>query len=183
MSYFAITKVTHMLRSLLKRQLSADFPSAVVTLLPPGNDLPKEPGANLYLYRVVESPFTKNQDWRGDRKPTPPSTRPALGLQLFYLITPLAPAPSDDIKAGDDAHLFLGLIMLGLQENPVLNDVHLPEIPENLPTPKIPAVDADLVLPEYIRNSYERLKITLLPTSVDEISRIWATINQPYRLS
>ncbi len=68
--------------------------------------------------------------------------------------------------------------MLALQENPVLNDVHLPAIPNT----QIAAVDAD-TLPDYILDSYEQVKVTLLPTSIDEISRIWATLNQPYRLS
>jgi hypothetical protein len=170
----AIKDVTTFLRQLLLRQLLAAFQNAEVTLLPPGNALPNVNGANLYLYRVVESPFTKNQDWRGNRD-TPPSSRPVLGLQLSYLVTPLSVSP-DAIGSVDNTHLSLGIVMLALHENPILNDVHLPAIAP------VPAVDAD-TLPEYVRNSYEQVKITLLPTSVDEISRIWATLNQPYRLS
>ncbi len=181
MSYAAIKEVTHALRSLLRRQLVFEFNVPVVTVLPPGNALPNAAGANLYLYRVLESPFTKNQDWRGDRV-TPPATRPALGLQLFYLITPLSATPEDNnADAGDDAHLILGLVMLALQENPILNDVHLPALTVN--GRPVPAFDADTALPDFIRNSYEQVKVMLLPTSVDELSKIWATINQPYRLS
>ena len=163
------------------RQIIFEFNSPVVTILPPGNALPNTAGVNLYLYRVLESPFTKNQDWRGDRV-TPPATRPALGLQLFYLITPLSATPEDNnADAGDDAHLILGLVMLALEENPILNKVHLPAITVN--GRAVPAFDADTALPDFIRNSYEQVKVTLLPTSVDELSKIWATINQPYRLS
>jgi hypothetical protein len=73
---------------LLHNELVKVSASAVVTLLPPGDSLPTASGVNLYLYRVLESPFTKNQPWPGDRT-TPASNLPALGLQLFYLLTPL----------------------------------------------------------------------------------------------
>jgi hypothetical protein len=155
---------------LLVTQLTQISPGAVVTLLPPGDQLPEVIGLNLYLYRVMESPFTKNRPWPGDRV-TPPMDQPALGLQLFYLVTPLGTRPANDADAGDDAHTMLGLAMRTLQENPVLNDVHLP------------AFEADTELPDFLLNSYEKIKMMLLPTSIEELSKIWATINQPYRLS
>jgi hypothetical protein len=156
---------------LLHSQLARVSTSAVVTLLPPGDNLPTVSGVNLYLYRVVESPSTKNQPWPGDRA-TPPSARPALGLELSYLLTPLGIRPDDaSFQLGDDAHTMLGMAMLTLQENPVLNDVH------------ITGFDADTVLPPFLLNSYERIKVTLMPTNLEELSKIWATINQPYRLS
>lgn len=170
MSYEAINQVTRGLRRLLVTQLTQISPQAVVTLLPPGDQLPEVSGINLYLYRVTESPFTKNRDWPGDRV-TPPTNRPALALQLFYLVTPLGTRPANDSDAGDDAHTMLGLAMRTLQENPVLNDIHLP------------AFDADTELPDFLLNSFEKVKMLLLPTSIEELSKIWATINQPYRLS
>jgi len=143
----------------------------VVTLLPPGDALPEVSGVNLYLYRVTESPSTKNRPWPGDRA-TPPSNQRALGLHLFYLLTPLGTKPDDaSFVQGDDAHTMLGVAMLTLQENPVLNEIHLP------------GFDADTVLPDFLLNGYEQIKVYLMPTSVEELSKIWATINQPYRLS
>jgi hypothetical protein len=171
MSFLAIHDVTRALRVLLHSQLVQQSAAAVVTLLPPGDTLPELSGVNLYLYRVVESPFTRNQPWPGDRV-TPPSNKPALGLQLYYLLTPLGTKPDDgSFTLGDDAHTMLGVAMLTLQENPVLNDVHLPTF------------DADTVLPDYLRNSYEQIKVYLAPISLEELSKIWATINKPYRLS
>jgi hypothetical protein len=171
MSFAALNEVTRGLRMLLHSQLVQVSPSAVVTLLPPGADLPPASGVNLYLYRVVESPSSKNRPWPGDRA-TAPSTRPALGLDLSYLLTPLGTRPDDaSFQLGDDAHTMLGVAMLALQENPVLNDVH------------IPGFDADTVLAPFLRQSYEAIKVTLAPTSLEELSKIWATINQPYRLS
>ncbi len=172
MSYAAIYDVTRALRTLLHNQLVSLGLSGVVTLLPPGDTLPSASGLNLYLYRVTESPFSHNQSWPGDRT-TPPSDRPALGLQLYYLLTPLGTNLSETTftPTGDDAHTMLGVAMLTLQENPVLNDIHRP------------GFDADLVLPDYLLNSYEKIRIALASTTLEELSKIWATINQPYRLS
>ncbi len=72
MSFDAINQVTRGLRKLLVGQLTAVSSTAVVTLLPPGDELPDVSGVNLYLYRVMESPFTRNRPWPGDRE-TPPS--------------------------------------------------------------------------------------------------------------
>jgi len=171
MSYQAINEVTRGLRRLLVSQLTAVSPTAVVTLLPPGNALPDRLGVNLYLYRVMESPFTRNRPWPGDRAPTFPSEQPALGLQLSYLLTPLGTTPTTDANTGDDAHTMLGLAMRTLLEHPILNDIHLPNF------------EADTVLPDFLLNSFEKIKMMLVPTNIEELSKIWATINQPYRLS
>src|SRR5438067_5675917 len=171
MSYAAIYEVTRSLRMLLHSQLTLRMSTAVVTLLPPGETLPESVGVNLYLYRVLESPFTRNQPWRGDRV-TPPTDQPALGIVLYYLLTPLGTRPDESSASlGDDAHTMLGAAMLTLHENPILNEVH------------VPGFDADVVMPDFLLNSYEQIKIDLLPTSLDEVSKIWATINKPYRLS
>lgn len=183
MSYTAINSVTLGLRMLLYSQLVRMSSGAVVTLLPPGDSLPEVSGVNLYLYRVIESPYTRNQPWAGD-KTTPASNRTPLGLQLFYLLTPLGQPPSDSsVTEGDDAHTMLGIAMSTLHENPILNEIHLPALPASGSLNATPGFDADGVFPADILNSYEQLKVMLLPTSIDELSKIWATINQPYRLS
>ncbi len=168
---------------LLYSQLVRTSSGAVVTLLPPGDSLPEVSGVNLYLYRVIESPYTRNQPWPGDRI-TAPSNQPPLGLQLFYLLTPLGAVPSEaTVNEGDDAHTMLGIAMSTLYANPILNQVHLPALPASGTLNATPGFDADSAFPVDILNSYEQVKATLLPTSVDELSKIWATINQPYRLS
>lgn len=171
MSTAAIYEVTRALRVLLYSQLVDVSSSAVVTLLPPGDTLPLTSGVNLYLYRVLESPFTKNQAWPGDRS-TAASNLPALGLQLYYLLTPLGVRPDEtSFTLGDDAHTMLGAAMATLHANPVLNNTH------------IPGFDADTVLPSFLLDSFEQIKIMLAPAGIEELSKIWATINQPYRLS
>jgi hypothetical protein len=166
----AIKDVTRGLQMLLLSQLTAISSSAQVSLLPPGQALPSGLGVNLYLYRIMENVFTKNQPWPGD-KITPPSDKPPLGLELSYLLTPFAPAPDPATTNGDDAHTMLGAAMLALHQHTVLNDVH------------IAGFDADTALPASILNSFEQVKIRLAVTSLEELSKIWATINQPYRLS
>jgi len=170
MSSTVIKDVTRALQTLLLSQLSTISSSAQVSLLAPGIQMPTGLGVNLYLYRVLESPFTKNQPWPGD-KLTAPAVTPALGLELSYLLTPFAPNPDPTSASGDDAHTMLGAAMMAFHENAVLNNTH------------ILGFDADAVLPATVLNSFEQVKIRLATTSLEELSKIWATINQPYRLS
>jgi hypothetical protein len=65
----------------------------------------------------------------------------------------------------------LGVAMRTLHEYPVLNAVHLADF------------DADSVLPDFFLNAFDQIKVTMVSTSLEELSKIWATINQPYRLS
>jgi hypothetical protein len=167
MSTDAISFVTKALRSLLVTQMAG---GSLVTLLPPGEDPPTGSGVNLYMYRTNESPFLKNMDWPGDRSGANGRPEPALSLELFYLMTPFAarPQPND---TEDAAHRMLGQAMLVLHEHPILNRIH------------IPGFDADSVLPDFLLNSYEDIRVRLHPVSMDELSKIWSTIGKPYRLS
>jgi hypothetical protein len=168
MSSDAIRAVTHGLRALLISQLAA---GRKVTLLPPGDDPPAGgSGVNLYLYRLAESPYLKNQPWPGDQSGTPGLPEPVLSLGLSYLLTPFGPLPQPD-DADDEAHRALGEAMLALHEHPVLNQTH------------VPGFDADSDLPTFLLDGFEDIKIRLTPTSVEELSKIWAVIGKPYRVS
>jgi hypothetical protein len=172
MSTTAVRDVTRALQKLLLSQLTSVGGNTVqVSLLPPGEAMPSGLGVNLYLYRVTQSPYTRNQPWAGDKAPTPGTPGPVLGLELSYLLTPFAPAPDASSSAGDDAHTMLGAAMLAFYQAPILNDAHLV------------GFDADAELSPALLNSFEQVKIRLMTTSLDELSKIWATINQPYRLS
>jgi hypothetical protein len=178
MSYSGVYDVTLALRMLLHSRLVRVMSTAVVTLLPPGDELPESPGVNLYLYRVSESPATRNRPWPGDRS-NPGTPQPALGLELSYLLTPLGKKPEDtQFDQGDEAHRMLGAAMLALEQYPILNDVHVP------PTGVAGSgFEADSALSHALLDSFEQVKVTLLPTNIEEISKIWAAINKPYRLS
>jgi hypothetical protein len=170
MSVDGINDVTKALSQLIESQIKLSVSAAKVTLLPPGDTLPEDVGVNLYLYRVVESPFARNDPWRGNGS-RGPSDRPPLALQLHYLLTPLGKASEATAASGDVTHTMLGVAMVALHEHPVLNDVH------------IEGFDADAALSEHLRDSYEQVKVTLSAVGIEELSKIWATINKPYRLS
>lgn len=170
MSVDGINDVTRALGQLIESQIKRSVATAKVTLLPPGDTLPEDVGVNLYLYRVVESPFARSQPWRGDGSHGP-SGRPPLALQLHYLLTPLGKASEATAGSGDVTHTMLGVAMVALHEHPVLNDVH------------IAGFDADTVLSQHLRDSFEQVKVTLSAVGIEELSKIWATINKPYRLS
>lgn len=172
MSYTAISEVTKAIVTLLKKKMKRSS-SLPITLLPPGHEkLDNEEGLNLYLYRVVENLFFKNRNWQGDHN-KPGLSYPPLALNLFYLLTPYAKdlGPSDSGTDEAITHQILGDAMEVLHENPVLNDVHDNDF------------DANKNLDEDLRNSFEKIKISLSPISMEELSKIWSTINKPYRLS
>ena len=165
MSFAAIYEVTRALRILLHNELVEVSTSAIVTVSPPGDELPAASGVNLYLYRVQESPFTKNQPWRGDR------ATPRLGpgrpwSPTILLLTPLGIKPDDaSFELGDFAHTMLGVAMSTLHENPILNTVHIP------PGTSSPGFDADSVLPDFLLNSYEQIKVMLAPVELRNCPR------------
>ena len=144
-----------------------------VTTLPPDDErVDDNDGVNLFLYRVTEDPFAKNTDWRGD-KSNPAAHRPALSLNLYYLLTSYAKkvtgATQDDITA----HQLLGNAMAILNEFAVLNDIHDGDFD----------ADLDTQFAQELRDSFEKIKITLMPNSMEEFSKIWTGLNKAYRLS
>ena len=179
MSYMAIGTVTSALAELLSSKLnkpalmgaSATFR---VTTLPPDDDrLSTLSGVNLFLYRIAESPYLRNQDWRGDRTTPAKGTRPPLALTLGYLVTPYAIRSGDAARDDVTAHQILGNAMAVLHENPVLNDVHDSEFD----------ADVDSRFAAELRHAFEQIKITLMPFSLEEVSKIWTGLNKGYRLS
>src|SRR5215813_6615920 len=122
MSYLAIGSVTTAMAELLSKKLNkpplmggATFR---VTILPPDDDrVSEENGVNLFLYKVTESPFAKNMNWRGDRVGPINGDRPGLVLSLNYLLTAYAKktgaAAQDDITA----HQLLGNSMAIFHED------------------------------------------------------------------
>ena len=108
---------------------------------------------NLYLYQVLEHPFTKNQPAiaRDDRT----LQYPPLTLSLYYLMTPYASDPAS-------AHKVLGHAMRIFYENAIVKDGQLSD---------------------GLRLATDRLAIVLLSTKLEELTRIWNAMQTPYRLS
>jgi hypothetical protein len=168
MSITAIAEVTRALMELLKANLDN---TVNVTLLQPGDTALGNNSVNLYLYRVVENAQLKNTDWRGDRTHSPANV-PALALDLFYLLTPVAAPPEPGTTTLPQAHTLLGQAMQVFHEHPVINDVHTSTF------------DFDALRNvDDLRNAFDKIIVRLHPASPDELSKVWTMFNQPYRLS
>jgi len=108
---------------------------------------------SVYLYRVVENPYVKNQF----PVPGPASTfrKPPLTLDLNYMITPL-------LKEPEDRQIVLGKVMKVLYDKAVLEG-------------------ADLIPP--LDTADEPVRLTLNPVPLEEITKIWQAMELDYKLS
>ncbi len=179
MSYLAIGAVTKAIAELLEKKLNKPQLLGTlvpkVTTLPPDDDrVDDDDGVNLFLYRVSEDPFTKNMNWRGDKANPTGARRPPLSLRLHYLLTSYAQQANNAGGREDiTAHQLLGNAMAILHEHPVLNDIHDADFD----------ADLDTQFAKELRDSFEKVKITLMPESLEELSKIWTGLNKGYRLS
>lgn len=166
----AIGEVTATIRNLLQQGIGNDYQ---VSLYSPWEDFGNAQGVNLFLYKVEENPQWKNMDWPGDRSNPTKIPHPPLSLDLFYLLTPYARKVPTPITDEAQTHRILGKAMQILHENPVLNDIHNPYF----------NADNNEHFSEDLRNSYEKIRISLNPVDMEEMSKIWSMGDKPYRLS
>ncbi|MET0622211.1 MAG: Pvc16 family protein [Pyrinomonadaceae bacterium] len=179
MTYLAIGTVTKSITELLTRKMNKPpllgSSTPKVTALPPDDDrLGNEDGVNLYLYKVSQSPFASNMDWRGDRSNAARVNRPPLSLSLHYILTAYAHKGGGTALDDVTSHQLLGNAMAVLHEHPVLNDVHDADFDAAL----------DTQFPAELRDSFEKIKLSLVPSPpLEELTKIWAGVNKAYRLS
>lgn len=154
----AIGMVSASLRSMLIGEMKL-LPAVDVTIL-----APDEPGGNrrinLFLYKVEEHSFLKNQDWQLKPGDSSKVTPPPLSLCLYYLMT--AYAQNDPQTGNAAAQQILGEAMRVFYENAVIPQTYL-EIA--------------------LKTAREQLRITHQTLDSEEINRIWSAVTQPYRLS
>jgi hypothetical protein len=123
---------------------------------PPGG---QPPVLTLFLYEIVEDHTIRNRDQQQELVTAAPGgpryrvVRPPMPLVLRYLITPWAADRNTE-------QLMIGRAMQVLYERQVRRGADLD-----------PTLDLPL------------LSVTLAPLSLDERSRVWWAIQQPYRLS
>jgi hypothetical protein len=154
----AIGMVSASLRNLLVGEMRIN-PAPDVTILAP-DETGGARRVNLFLYKLAENPFLKNLD-ATVRAGNPNQLVPApLSLNLFYLLTSYA--PNDALTGNATAHQILGEAMRVLYENPVVPSIYL---------------DPGLA------DARERLQIASNALDPEELSRIWSTFSQPFRLS
>lgn len=155
----AIGMVGESLKNLLDDEMQLS-PEVRVTLL-----APDEPGVsnrrlNLFLYKVQGNPFLNNMDWQVSRTSPTTLTPPPLSLNLFYLMT--AYAQNDPETGNTSAHEILGDAMRVFHEIPIVPPDHLVE---------------------GLSDIREQIKITPSQLDLDELSKVWSTFSEPFRLS
>jgi hypothetical protein len=133
---------------------------------------------NLFLYRV-----TPNTGWTNQRLPSRSASgervaNPYLALDLHYLLSAFA---TDDLNA----EVLLGFGMQVLHETPVLDRDAIraalgaggPVSGGLLPPPFQQLSPADLA------DQFEQIRIAPYYVSLDEVSKLWAALNTPLRMS
>jgi hypothetical protein len=167
-NYHAIAAVTATLRNLLERGIGGEpgMNDINVTTLP--LDRAREGvttnQVNLFLYQIAVNGAWRNQDLPGPGQVTSAGAgRPPLPLTLHYLLTAFGSGNNDGIRAQQ----VLGRAMSILHDHALLGPQ---EIQEALP-------GNDLA------EQQERVRITLCPSSLEEISKLWTAFQSEYRLS
>jgi hypothetical protein len=111
---------------------------------------------NLYLYHVSENPNAKN---RPPLRPGPDAlVDPPLALNLHYMVTPHAAITATNT----DEHLILGHGMRVLHDAAILRGP---------------------VLSGSLQHEDAQLSVVLIRMNLEEQTRIWNALQEPYRLS
>ena len=162
-SFEAIAGVSATLRNLLRDRMSTPVS---ITIAPPDVTVTGITGqrANLYLYQVSENAYLKNQQVPGQGNPGS-FGRPPLTLELAYLVTAYG-SSADGPDADLQAQQVLGDVMQAFHDYPVIGDtLHQNDNPAD-----------PLIMDPSLLGAYERLKLSLQPSSLDDVTKIWAAL-------
>lgn len=126
----------------------------IVTKPPPDAGPNADQKLSLWLYHLHENEFNKNDPMQSQHDGSRARAKrrfPALALNLFYLVTPLA----NDAAQGQ---LLLGKVLQSLHDHSIAT---------------IEAADGSL----------HEMRILLAKMTLEELTRVWDALRQPYRLS
>jgi hypothetical protein len=183
--FLAIGGVSATLQSLLsdRMELPDEAPVAPVSIGPPpfspkdNEPRKEEPRINLFLYRVDQNGFLQNQEIPG--RGGGGYGHPPLSLNLHYLVTAYGNAEKNTGSNGtahfDDtiAHYLLGSAMRVLHEVPtVTNELASVRAPSGVP-----------ILHRSLRDGYERIRLSLEPLTLEDVTKVWTALALRYRLS
>jgi hypothetical protein len=164
----AIAATTATLRNLLHTNLPVMDPhlgEIDVTTQPP--DLARKNATNLqlnlFLYQAVANAAWRNHDLPQQVRPGETGT-PPLALTLHYLITAYGRGDTDNDSA---SHRVLGSAMGLLNDHPLLGSAEI----------------AAAMVGTDLGNQIERVRITLQPMGIDEMSKLWTMFQSQYRIS
>ncbi len=133
----------------------------------------EEPGINIFAYQVNPNPAWSNADLPTRNSAGTLTRRPQIGLSIDYLFS--FRGPETELVP----ELLLGSCVSRLHAQPLLRQEQIERVihpPEQPPHPILQ--DSDLA------NQIERVKLTQLPLSLEELSKLWSVFFQiPYMLS
>lgn len=110
----------------------------------------------LFLFEAFEDPSARNRPAKREGGPSSSVLRkPPMALELHYLITPWSEKRETD-------HTLLGRVLQFLYDNAILSGP---------------------VLKGGLAGTDQALKITLVPFPLEERTRVWHSVQKPYRLS
>jgi hypothetical protein len=161
----AIAAVTATLRSLLTK--GSGIPNVTARSLDNARKNITTDQVNLFLYQALPDAAWRNQDMPRQVKPGE-TGHPPLPLVLYYLLTAFSD-DDDDI----DSHRLLGKAMSILHDHPLLGADEI----KNATTPIPGLVNSNL------HEQIERLRITLQPLTLEEMSKLWSPFQTQYRFS
>lgn len=165
-SYMVVAGVSDALRQVLWQDLFDDLETRqfflsnqdIVFLNPTETARNTANNLSLWLYQVTENEFVKNQPMVRANGSDSLSYSP-LAINLNYLITPFAHVPNGDSAARDEDHLVLGKVMQIFHDNSII------------------------YVRDTINNIHEELRIIFKRMSLEELTRVWEALREPYRLS
>jgi len=156
--FTAIRAVTKTLESALKENITNN-PDPQLNGVPIDLRSPKEmrlagaSGVSLWLYRVTRDPDLLN---RPPGRPTFGQVlHQALPIHLYYLITPLTGRP-------EDRQVLLGKVLQVFNDHAILRGSDLQDT---------------------LKGTAEELRMTLETLTLEELTRIWYSLSEPYDLS
>ena len=164
----AIAGVSATLRTLLRDRMANQVP---VTIAPPDVQVSSATGrrVNLFLYQITENAHLKNQEIPGTGHPADYG-HPPLSLDLHYLLTAYGESEEDE----GEAHQVLGDAMRVFHDHALITD-QLRQTRDA--EPHQPVLDPGL------RGQFEQVKLCLEPIGLEDLSKVWTALTQPYRLS
>ena len=123
------------------------------------------PRLYVFLYNIVEDPFSKNKpdEYRGGN--TLLSSRPPLAVNLYYMLTPFSLPRSRTTAEPPDpvqAHTIIAQAMRGFYDNGVVDRRYFPG---------------------NTTQGESQVRISCVQMNLEEITKIWSSFNRPYRLS
>jgi hypothetical protein len=154
-----IAAVSETLQSVLRNAVSTldnPPPTAELSSLQ-GNISPSPARLTIFLFEIAEDISARNKPrTRSVAAPNISTAKPPMALVLRYLVT---------AWGGDRAteHRLLGRAMQVLYDNALISG---PELQGNA-----------------LKDTSEVLKVTLLPLTLEERTRVWYSVQRPYRLS